>query len=366
MNTAFAMQTKPDFAQTLARFEAWWHSDVIDRAVVQLSVKPTRPYTGPTRQHASLRQRWMDVEYQAQRALAEAVRRDYLADSFPMWMPNLGPEILATLYGGDLEFGEHTSWSKPILHDGSQWAEVVKLEPNFNNLYWQTIERMIDLGLSIGRGKFLVGIPDLHGAMDVLAGLREPQELCMDVIEYPELVQSAGMHVAQGFVEAFDRCVQKIGVHGQPMTSWLTMLHDGPACIPNCDFWCMLSPQVGRDMIAPMTLLEMQPMARSIYHLDGPDALRHLETVLALPRLNGVQWVYGAGRGPAAKWLEVYQRCRAAGKCLQIIAEGPADALTVLRALGPKGLMLSVGGEFADIESAQAFIKDVSKVTRAG
>ncbi len=101
MKTTFALETKPDFAKTLARFEAWWHCEVIDRAVVQLQVKPTRPYTGPTKQHASLKERWMDVEYHAQRALAEAHRHEYLADSFAMWMPNLGPKGLMLSVGGE-------------------------------------------------------------------------------------------------------------------------------------------------------------------------------------------------------------------------------------------------------------------------
>ncbi|NJL30682.1 MAG: hypothetical protein HC898_03090 [Phycisphaerales bacterium] len=365
MNTASTLETKPDFARTMERMEAWWHCQVIDRAVVQMYVKPTKPCTWPKGEHETLRQRWMDVEFQARLALAEAVRRDYVADSFPMWMPNLGPEILATLYGVDLEFGDKTSWSKPILHDGSQWAEVVKIQPDFHNVYWQTIEQLMDCGLELGRGKYLVGVPDLHGSMDILAALREPQELCIDLLEYPQDVQAAGMHFSQGFVEAFNRCVQKLKAHGQPITTWLHILHEGPCYIPNCDFWCMLSPQVGRDMAAPMTRVEMQPMARSIYHLDGPDALRHLDTVLELPGLNGVQFICGAGKGPAAKWLDVYKRCLAAGKCVHIDAQGPEDAMMVLRALGPEGLKVNVGHAFPDVASAQAFVKDVAKVTKA-
>jgi hypothetical protein len=33
---------------------------------------------------------------------------------------------------------------------------------------------------------------------------------------------------------------------------------------------------------------------RTIYHLDGPGALRHLDRLLAIPELDCAQWIQGA------------------------------------------------------------------------
>ena len=51
-----------------------------------------------------------------------------------------------------------------------------------------------------------------------------------------------------------------------------------------------------------------------IYHLDGIGELCHLDSVLSLPELNAVQWVYGEGKPGPMHWLDVYKKIRAAGK----------------------------------------------------
>lgn len=107
----------------------------------------------------------------------------------------------------------------------------------------------------------------------------------------------------------------------------------------------------------------MAPLERSIFHLDGPQALHHLDLMLSLPGLNAVQWVFGSGHGPAAKWIDVYRRCLAAGKALQILADDPADALTVLRALGPDGLWLTICTPFANTDEATDFLDTVHRLS---
>jgi aminoglycoside/choline kinase family phosphotransferase len=81
--------------------------------------------------------------------------------------------------------------------------------------------------------------------------------------------------------------------------------------------------------------------------------------VLRLPRLNAVQWVYGAGHGRASDWLHVYRTCREAGKAVQILAEDAADALHVLRELGPDGVWLCIGAPFKNAGLAGEFLEEV-------
>ena len=38
-------------------------------------------------------------------------------------------------------------------------------------------------------GKFMVGYTDLHGSLDCVADWRDPQELCLDLIDDPDFVQ---------------------------------------------------------------------------------------------------------------------------------------------------------------------------------
>jgi len=206
-------------------------------------------------------------------------------------------------------------------------------------------------------------MPDLHGNYDMLASLREPQELCMDIVDDPDTIIEVGQHVAKGFVACFQRCHSMVAQAGFGSTSWIPFYHPGPAYIPSCDFWCMLSDDFSRNAVLPDILTEMEAMERSVFHLDGPQALRHLDLLLEIPNLNAVQWVYGAGNGPAAKWVNVYKRIQAAGKGFLIHADDAQDALTVLEQTGPKGAWLFVGQAFDSVDETDRFIAEIQKLS---
>ena len=352
---------KPDAQATFDRFEAWWHREVIDRPPVTCYVRSQRPYRGPTSTHADFRARWLDVSFNVEAAIARMQQTDYVADAIPVYMPNVGPEVMAALYGCDLIFSESTSWSTPIVHDAGQWPDILQRQPNYEDVYWQTIERMTDLAIEQCDGRYIVGITDLHGSYDILAALRDPQALCMDMLDAPELVFDAGLHTARGFVAAFERLWQRVAAAGMGSTTWTPVYHQGPAYLPNCDLWCMVSPALARRMILPTLEIELQPLARSLFPLGRPQALRRLALLLELPNLDGVRWVYGAGAGPAARWIDVYRRIRDAGKCMQVIAEDADDALAVLDAVGPQGVWVTVSRTFDDPQQVQAFLENVQQ-----
>lgn len=354
----------PEFPNSVARFEAWWQGELIDRPPVTLTVLPGRPYRGPTSKHATARDRWLDVEYQVEHAIAELARYDFVGDRFPIYVPDVGPELAGTLLGCELEFGEHTSWSLPIIENAEQWSDLLDRQPDFTGPSWQAIEAMTDLALERSQGRFLVGVTDLHGAFDTMAALRDPQRLCLDLVDAPERLGQVSRHLAGVFREAFDRLWSKIRAAGMGCTTWTPLYHGGPAYLPSCDFWCMLSTAMAREVILPSILEEMTILHRTLFHLDGPQALRHLNLLLALPQLDAIQWVYGDGHGQASDWLDIYRQIITAGKSVQVIASSPDDALVILRALGPHRLWLTISEPFSSIEQASAFLREIEQSTR--
>jgi hypothetical protein len=356
---------KPDFGDTIDRFEAWWQGDFLDRPPVTVHVKRSRqPRDLPT-PPVNPRERWTRIDYVLETAIAHMAATDYVGDHFPCFNPNLGPEITATVFGCDLEFSETTSWSKPVVHDPSEWLRIIQMQPKYHNRYWRAIEEITDAAISGSTGRFLVGITDLHGNYDILAAIRDPQALCMDLIDCPDLVRKAGRHVAHAFVGCFERLYTRLATAGMGSTCWLATYHAGPAYVPSCDFWCMVDGDTARNLILPDILIEMEPLQRSIFHLDGPQALRHLDLLLEIPQLNAIQWVFGAGNGPASTWIDTYKRITAAGKSIAVHAADPADALTVLDAVGPEGVWLTVDRPFDSIASAESFLDEVTTRSRA-
>lgn len=343
-----------------ARYDAWWHGRRLDRPPISLWIEGPTPPGTPRSTHADLRSRWMDAEFQVATALAHLEARPALGDTVPSYLPNVGPDLVSTLFGAELVFGESTSWCQHTVHELADWERFIATPPDFNNPYWLAIEEMTTLAAERFAGRsFYVAQPDLHGNFDILTGLRGPEALCLDLLDDPELVRRACAHATRAYLEAYRRVYRRLTELGQPCTTWCSYLHTGPAYVPSCDFLCLVSREVGEDLIRPAIEQEIAPLERTIFHLDGPQALHQLDMVLRLPRLNAVQWVYGAGHGRASDWLDVYRKIRRAGKAVQVLAEDVPDALNVLRELGPDGVWLTLCTPFRSAGRAEEFIEEV-------
>ena len=113
------------------------------------------------------------------------------------------------------------------------------------------------------------------------------------------------------------------------------------------DYTCMVSP----DMYREFFLSDSQECCRhadhTIYHLDGAGALGHLDMILSIPELDGVQWVQGAGNGPMTRWMPVLKRIQAAKKCLHVTIDAE-EVPVMLKELSPEGLFIRTGAGSAE------------------
>ena len=352
---------KPDAEQAIQRMHAFWEKAVLDRPPILLTAPKAGAPPLPVKQHATLAERWMDVEFVVTRAAAQIAGTYWAGDGLPMFWPNLGPEILTACLGAPLLFGEDTSWSVPILHD---WADVPTLRLDPANDYVQTLLAMLRLGLEMGAGKFVVGLTDIHPGADLAASLRDPQQLCVDLVDAPDQVHALMRHLWPFFFDFYDLQRAVLLDAGQTYTSsWLPMyLADGRYYIPSCDFSIMISTAMFEEFFLPELLAEIEWLDRSIYHLDGPGALRHLETLLAIPKLDAIQYVYGDGNGPATRWLPVYRRIQEAGKGIHVVLT-PPEIDRFMAELRPEGVMLQTTARTE--EEADAILAKLATWTSA-
>jgi len=356
---------KPDYEEAKRRIEAWWRCEVIDRAMTYISFpKAERERVPvPEKTHASLRDRWLDSRYLAQRALAHASNTVYYADSMPVAMPNLGPDIMAAFYGCELEFGETTSWSVPILHD---WRpeSLAKIRLDTSGFYFRKMMELTDAFLEASQGRFIVAYTDLHGSADIVAAFRDPQNLCLDVIEHPREVKALCRRVTGDLLHVYDIFHEKLSAAGMPSSSWMPLICEGKYHIPSNDFSCMVSDEVMEDLFMEHTERECAHMDRNIYHLDGPQALRYLDRIMAMPNLHAMQWVPGAGRDDWRRWIDVYQHIQRAGKALVIYLRA-RDLDELFPHLMPEGVWLHIGG-VKDKDEADAALGKIARWGRKG
>lgn len=357
-------ELKPDFEASMTRYEAFWECGVADRPPVCITLpRPgARPEaTGnrgpdddpfiadgaaPLSDHAS---RWLDLE----RRVADEVRRlestAFLGDALPVAWPNMGPEIFSAWCGAGYVFGETTAWSQPCIEEWERDAPAARLDTS-HPLFEATV-RFTDLLIEAGRGRFIVGLTDFHPGGDHLAALRDPEALAIDLIDHPDWVKRMLAAAEDDYWKAYEVFYDRVHAAGMPTTSWIHLPAWGRYYIPSNDFSALISPAMFEEFFLDGIARECRYLDRSIYHLDGPDALRHLHLLLAIPELDAIQFIPGAGNEGLERWLPVYRRIQSAGKGIMIWPR--LDELDlVFEHLRPEGVYVSAVHGVRD--SAQA------------
>jgi hypothetical protein len=335
--------------------ERFWMRENDDRALLTIGVD--YPAIPETKSYTTERDRWLDFDYRVDRALLEVDLKEYVAETFPVFEPNLGPDIVSTIFGLNLEFEPSTSWGSPVVETIEQ---IMAIEPTFDAELWQAVTRLQQMGLEAGRGRWITLFTDLHPNMDVPSALMGPEALCMAIADEPEAVARVLKQVTVTCLEAYQRQIAPLVEEGLPIGCWMRALSRCRTHAPQCDFSAMIGPLFFQQHVLPSIREEMALADRNIYHLDGPSALHHLDALLHVPEIDAIQWVYGAGNGPARKWLPVYRRILNAGKAIRVEAEDVEDIRCLSEELGSKGVWFVANFSAPDREMAERLVRLIS------
>jgi len=333
------LQNKPDFARALERIDAWFAGELLDRPPIRFSLhnaEYARAAASASR-WPNLKSRWFDAEYQVDSFLENIRGRTFYGETFPVFWPNLGPNVYAAFFGGELEYGEVTSWIRHCVHDD---ADIARLKFSRDNEYFRGIEQLTRVALEKCAGQFMVGYTDLHGSLDCVADWRDPQELCLDLADNPALVHEMIRLADEQFLPLFDQYDTVLKAHGQFSVNWMGIPSRGRLHIPSCDFTALTSHQTFLEFYLPSMLREVRHMTHNIFHLDGKGMLKHLDCLLAIPEINAIQWVQGVGDdAPILQWLPVIRRIQAAGKGVVVDLQ-LGELESFIAAMKPEGLFL--------------------------
>lgn len=354
---SLALDAKPDADASMARIEAWFHQQIIDRAPVRFSrhnaeyeaAPPLDPARWPDR-----KAQWYDAGFQIERFLDSIAGRRFHGETFPLFWPNLGPNVFAGCYGAPLLFSDVTSWAEPILSDpAGPYATPLVLDWQSEHL--AKLDGFTSLALEQAPGRYIVGYTDLHPGIDWLAALRGSQALCLDLYDYPEAVHAALQQGMADFLRFFDHFDDRLKAAGQPSVSWMAIPVWGRMHIPSCDFATMISPRQFDAFVLPVLAQECAAMTHNIFHMDGPGVMRHLDSILTLPNSQAIQWVQGVGHDkPIAKWIPLVRRIQAAGKSVVVDLE-LHELEPFLDAVRPQGIYLCLAS--ADEQDELAILK---------
>lgn len=349
---------KPDYEISKKRYEAFWEREIIDRPPVCFIFPKEDWKPVPEKSYKTLEEKWLDVDFRAEQAAISLSNYEYYADALPIVYPNFGPEIFSAWCGCGYIFGETTAWSVPCIEDWERDSDKAVFNPE--HPLFKLMVKFTERLLEYGKGNFIVGLTDFHTGGDHLAALRDPQNLAIDLIENVDWVKQKLKSSAKEYFKVYDFFYNMLRKEGMPITSWTPLIYDGKFYIPSNDFSCMISNQMFVDIFLPGIIEECRFYDKCIYHLDGPGALRHLDTLLDIKELDAVQWVPGAGNEGFARWVDVYRRIQKAGKGIQLsvtIDELPL----VFETLRPEGVWFSNISGVKDRETADRVIKRITE-----
>jgi len=336
------MLYKPDWEEAQQRIIAWWEGEMIDRVCLQVTAPLVEPWDAERPsipEPADLYERWANVDY-VMESTADHIRRTFWGgEAFPLFFPNLGPDAFAAFFGGGLRFVDPwTSWVPPLI---TGWKRAPELKIREDNPWWQLQLRLLREAKARSDGQWITGIPDTHSGGDALAALRGRNELCLDLYDHPQEVKAAMERMVEAVLHAYEVYYEIVEPERYGSSSgWLPAWWPGRANVVQCDVIALISSEMVEEFLLESIIAEARWLDRAIFHLDGPDAVRHLDLLLAIPEIQAIQWVPGAGALPMTRWIPLLKRIQAAGKSLHL-SVWPHEIRTLLEELKPEGLMLS-------------------------
>ena len=348
--------TEEDWQRIGRDWTAWWNHE-LDRPLVM--VETIAPSTPPLEGYQRYISNFPD-DWSAQQIIdlnaARLARHRYHGDAFPKFWLDYGPGILAGFLGCIVEVRPDTVWyetaGQPTLND---LAEVSLTPANA----W--LHRAEDFARrAVDRlGKYAcIGFTDLGGNLDVLSSLRGAENLLMDVLDDPDAVERVSRRITTQWLDAYERSYDILRPSGRGTAPWAAIWSPKRCYMLQCDFSYMISPEHFERFVVPDLTACCDHLDHGFYHLDGPGQLPHVDLLLGIERLRGIQWIPGAGNPTPENWLDLLRRIREVGKLCQLYVT-PDGALKIKEELGGKGFMFCIIDHGLNAEDAEALVQQL-------
>jgi hypothetical protein len=329
----------PEAAERLAR---WWRREPLGRPAMQLTAPREGAVWEPLPEAPDLWAQWTDPAYVVPRCDQSIRCTAWYGEACPQAWVNLGPVSCAGYLGTGVHVRPDTVWQSAIVDD---WEDY---HPRFDpdNEWWQITVRLAEAMLAGAAGKWFVANADLGEPADIMSYLRTPQALCLDLAG--DARRERLVEVRDGLTELlwgfYEKMTELVAGRMEGTSSWLGAWCPERTTTLQCDFSCMVSKAMFDDLLAPAIFELARRVDRVIYHLDGPEALQHVDTLLQMPNLRAIQWVPGSGAESAAhpRWRALLKRITSAGIGLHL-AVAPGEIEGLLADLPADGLYLQTG-----------------------
>ena len=333
------------------RMMGYWNREAMDRCCAAIRVgKPGYEDFGE-------KNFYFDVDTADRMHRGRFENTHYIGEALPCLFPYFGTAGIAEYTGCKPERTPRTTWFEPWMEDDEPDASQITYRcPEAFEAQKDAITKLLDKS----KGDYLVSVTDNAGVLDALAAIRGTDTLMMDMLTDPEFVEEGVQKLLPIYKQTQEELFKLVEKNNDgSVLSWMHLWAPKRMAQMQCDLCVMISPEMFNRFMMPELEELCDFLDYPVYHFDGQEQIRHLDSMLSVKKLKAIQWTPVVGQPKTSTFLPALQKIQKAGKNL-ILFPQPGEVEYLLDNLNCRGLHLVIDG-LQTVEEANDMMKLIEK-----
>lgn len=312
----FKYMLKNNFDETISHFDRWWlRKDGTTLLVADLK----RP--GPMYNNI---QEFTNIDLAYERHCKYLNTGSFYGDTIPDMSSYLGPGSLCTFIGAQPLYSDKTIWYKESCTTSDQVLKNCKkfLNNSYEEFPWYKWSlKATQYYKDNSKDDYVASMPDLQQNLDIIAAVMGADKMFIEMIDFPDKIHELLDTLYYVWEKAFNAHWDIIrSDDGYSAYTHYNIMGEGRTSVLQSDISCMMSEDMFNEFELPYLKKQCKILDNVIYHLDGPGAVRHLDSILSIDDISAVQWVPGAGSAGNSDecWYHLYDKIVHKGKGLYV------------------------------------------------
>lgn len=334
---------KKDWGETKKRFKDWWEMKS-DEPLIQIFA-PRNGSSVVRWDHTTFLSHLDNPEIGIRSFEHWCENTFFGGEAYPNLWVNMGPCAGAAYMGAKPQIKSGTVW-----YGAKSWDELQNATFAPDSEWWLHTKRITTKACETSTGKFIVGFTDIGAVTDIAVSLRGYKNLLLDFYRNQDSVRRLSAKILDVWFNIYEELYTIMKKYGQDgISTWMDLWCHKRWYPIHADFAYILSPSKFEELVLPYLKEYCLHLDYTIYHLDGIGQIPHLDQLLNIDELTGIQWVPGAGQPSLEdpKWLPIYRKVQKSGKNLVLLGLSAEGVKFLLKNLKPKGLVFraNIGSE---------------------
>ena len=334
------------------RMTGYWEREAMDRCCAAIMVKK------PDYQDFGEHNFYFDVETADRMHRERFANYHYFGESLPCLFPYFGTAGIAEYTGCKPNRVPRTTWFEHWMADADEpdASQITYKCPEAFEAQKHAIAKLVELS----KGDYLVSVSDNAGILDALAEIRGTDNLMMDMLTDPEFVEEGIRNLLPIYKKTQEELFDLVKENNDgSVLSWMHLWAPKRMAQMQCDLSVMISPEMFNRFVMPELEELCDFLDYPVYHFDGQEQIRHLDSLLSIKKLKAIQWTHVVGQPRTSTFIPELQKIQKAGKNLVLFPHMDEVPL-LLDNLSCRGLQMIIWGPQNEAE-ARDMLKLIEK-----